>query len=235
MKKLGLLLLVCLLASCSSKDYFVSPEYAGKKIEKASLIIPTVKEFKITQTDNLLTEEELMAINKKFVESISGNLINELGANSTFKKIDFVEIEDRINKENVELAFTVGETIHFDLPKKTITLAGSEKSEIYILFFDNLNLSIYKKQRETSDPAKHYTASAPAPTDTRLTPAKLSDQVFACEIKYALYDNQAGKPVAYGIKTFADKISENSDIDKLVAKFAEKIAAYVVKGTPFEK
>lgn len=235
MKKLVLLLLVSLLVSCSSKDYFISPEYAGKKIEKASLIIPTVKEFKISQTENLLTEDELMAINKKFVESISNNLINEIAANSTFKKIDFVEIEDRISKENVELAFTQGETIHFDLPKKSIMFTDAEKSEIYILFFDNLSLSIYKKQRETSDPAKHYTASTPAPTDARLTPAKLSDQVFACEIKYALYDNQQAKPVAYGIKTFEDKVSENSDIEKLVAKFVEKIAAYVVNDTPFEK
>ncbi len=235
MKNLVYLLLITLLASCSSKDYFIAPEYADKKIKRASLIIPTVKEFKITQDKYLFTEDELNTINRKFIETIGSKLINDIGESSTFQKIDFVEIENRFSKEKTKLNYTKGETIHFDLPTKPLNFSDKEKQEIYILFFDHLALAIYKKQRETSDPAKHYTASAPAPTETRLTPAKLTDQVFSCEIKYAIYDNQRGQPVSYGIKSFEERISENSDLDKLVAKFVEKIAAFVIKDTPFEK
>lgn len=235
MKILVYLLLITLFVSCSSKDYFISQEYSGKKIEKASLIIPTVKEFKIRQDENLFTEDELAAINRKFVESIGSNLINELAENSTLQKIDFVEIENRFSKEKTKLNFTNGETIHFDLPTNPLNFPEKEKQEIYILFFDHLSLAVYKKQRETSDPAKHYTASTPAPTEARLTPAKLTDQVFSCEIKYAIYDNQFGQPVSYGMKSFEERISENSDLDKIVAKFVEKIAAFVIKDTPFEK
>lgn len=235
MKNLVYLLLITLLASCSSKDYFIAPEYADKKIKRASLIIPTVKEFKITQDEYLFTEDELNTINRKFVETIGSKLINDIGESSTFQKIDFVEIENRFSKEKTKLNYTKGETIHFDLPTKPLNFSDIEKQEIYILFFDHLALAIYKKQRETSDPAKHYTASTPAPTETRLTPAKLTDQVFSCEIKYAIYDNQRGQPVSYGIKSFEERISENSDLDKLVAKFVEKIAAFVIKDTPFEK
>lgn len=235
MKNLVYLLLITLLASCSSKDYFIAPEYADKKIKRASLIIPTVKEFKITQDEYLFTEDELNTINRKFVETIGSKLINDIGESSTFQKIDFVEIENRFSKEKTKLNYTKGETIHFDLPTKPLNFSDKEKQEIYILFFDHLALAIYKKQRETSDPAKHYTASAPAPTETRLTPAKLTDQVFSCEIKFAIYDNQRGQPVSYGIKSFEERISENSDLDKLVAKFVEKIAAFVIKDTPFEK
>ncbi|KAF0151410.1 MAG: hypothetical protein FD143_1993 [Ignavibacteria bacterium] len=235
MKKLVLLLIAGWLASCSGKDYFIAPEYAGIKIEKASLIIPTVKEFKISQDEYFLTEEELMAVNKMFVETINSKLINKIGSNSTFKKIDFVDIEQRIIKDSFKLPYTSGKTIQLNLPAKPLILTGTELQDFYILFFDHFSLSIYRKERETSDPAKHYTASTPAPTEARLTPAKLTDQVFACEIKFALYDNRLSKPVAYGIKTFEEKISENSDIEKLVAKFVDKIASYVVKNTPFEK
>ncbi|MEW6652163.1 MAG: hypothetical protein AB1394_01710 [Bacteroidota bacterium] len=235
MKKLVLLLAAGLLVSCSSKDYFIVPEYADKRIEKASLIIPTVKEFNISQDEYLFAEEELMAINKQFVESINSKLLNEIDANSTFNKIDFVDIEGRISKENVKLPYTKGGSIHLNLPTKPLSIAGTEQQNLYILFFDQISLSIYKKQRETSDPAKHYTASTPAPTEARLTPAKLMDQVFACEIKFALYNNQLGKPVAYAIKIFEERISENHDIEKLVDKFVDKIAAYIVKDSPFKK
>jgi len=235
MKRIFFLLVIVLLNACSSKDHFINPDYSGKKIEKASLIIPTLKEFKITQDENLFSEEELMAINKKFVDEIGSKLLNEISLKSTFKKIDFVELENRIGKEKTKLNYTNGETIHFDLPVKPLKFSENGKHEIYILFFDQLSLSIFKKQRETSDPAKHYTATTPAPTETRLTPAKLTDQVFSCEIKYVIYDNQLGMPVTYGIKSFDEKITENSDLDKLVGRFVEKIAAYIIKDTPFEK
>ena len=222
-----------LLSACSSKDYFISPDYAGKRIQNVSLIIPTVKEFKIRQTENIFTEDELKNIIKKFVEAISENLKSELGANTSFKKIDFIDINERVSKENVEVPFTRGETIYLNLPKKPLSFA--EPDDVYILFFENLALSIYKKERETSDPAKHYTVSTPSPSEAKLSPTKLSDQIFACEVKYAIYDNQLGKPVAYGILTFEDKIAENSDMDKLVKRFVKKIAAAVVNDTPFEK
>jgi hypothetical protein len=235
MKKLFLILipLLVLFSACSSKDYYIVPEYEGTNISDGVLLIPTLQEFKIRHTENIFTEDELTLINKKFVTILSENLKSRLKEGTTFQKIDFADFGSRLIKENQTVPFNNGEVLHLNLPAKKIPLDGKERT--FILLLENMSLAIFKKEVDTSDPAKFYSASPSAPSDVRLSPLKFFNQMFLCEFNYTIYDNNNSKPVSYGLITIQNKMEENSDLDKLLTRIVEKIAKAVIKDTPFER
>lgn len=233
MKKLSLLLLLFgVLFGCSSKNYFVSPDYKSQKISNASLLISTVDEFKIRQADNLFDENELTLINKNFVNSLSSNLKPEIFSRTTLAKIDFADISSKVKLEEKNLPYYNNEQFKVNLPLNSVTT--EEKNNVFILFIQDFSISIFKKERETSDPAKHFSVSNPTPTETKLAPSKLADQVLGCEFKYAIFDNTKMEPVSYGLIHFEKKFAENMEIGSMFEIVAKKMAEEVVKDTPFE-
>lgn len=235
MKKniLFLFAILLLLTACSSsKDYFIVSEYEGKKINEATLFIPTLDEFKIRHTDNIFTEDELAQINKIFVSTISNNLRNELKANSTFRKIEFANFGERLVKEKTNVAFHKDEVKSINLPKMKLPIEGEDKA--FILLIDNVSLAIFKKEMDTSDPAKFYSATPSETSDIKLSPMKFFNQMFSCEFNFAIYDNNNGKPVSYGLIAVESKMEENLDLDKILIKIVQKMAKAVLNDSPFE-
>jgi hypothetical protein len=232
-KKLFLIpLFILLINACGTKDYIIVPEYRGQNIENASLIIPQIKEIKISQAENVFTEDQLMSFNKNFADELGQSLIEEIKAASTFQKVQFGDLEGKVTFKETELSFRGNETIRLNIPAKSIAFSDNEK--IFLLLIDNISCSIYRKQRETSDPAKHYTASSPTPYDVALTPAKLSDFVFSTYVKYLIYDNENGREVSYGKINIVEKIPDGVEMNKLFKKVINKLSSIIIKETPFE-
>ena len=231
MKKLIYFFLLSLIISCSSKEFFISPDYKNQKIKDATLIISTISEFKIRHTENILNESELTLINKKLVNTISENLKPELFSKTTFAKIEFVELQDKIQLEEKKLNLSGENSFTMKLPKDKITINGNEN--VFVLLIESFSVNIFKKERETSDPAKFYSVSNPTPTETKLAPAKLADQIVGCEFKYLIWDNQNEKPVSYGYVHFENKFGENEDIESMLKRIVEKISSSVTKDSPF--
>lgn len=226
-------LFIFLINACGTKDYVIVPEYRGQNISNASLLIPQIKEFKISQAENVFTEEQLMAINKDFSDELGQTLIDGIKSASSFQKVQFADLEGKVNFKEAELVFRENEPIRINVPSKSV--AFSDDDRIFILLFENLSCSIYRKQRETSNPAKHYTASSPTPYDVALTPAKLSDFVFSTYVKYLIYDNEQGREVSYGKINIEEKIPEGVEMNKLLKKVINKLSEAIIKETPFEK
>ncbi|MBX3008968.1 MAG: hypothetical protein KF816_13200 [Melioribacteraceae bacterium] len=226
-------LFIVLINACGTKDYVIVPEYRGQNISNASLLIPQIKQFKISQAENVFTEEQLMAINKDFSDELGQTLIDGIKSASTFQKVHFADLEGKVNFKETELVFRENEPIRINVPTKSV--AFSDDDRIFILLFENLSCSIYRKQRETSNPAKHYTASSPTPYDVALTPAKLSDFVFSTYVKYLIYDNERGREVSYGKINIEEKIPEGVEMNKLLKKVINKLSEAIIKETPFEK
>lgn len=231
MKKLCYFIFLIVLIGCSSKDFFISPEYKYQKIENATLIIPTLSEFKIRHTENVFDESELTLINKKLVSTISENLKTELFSKTTLAKVEFIDIQNKMKLEDKRLILNGEDSFSMQLPKNKIQAA--ENDNVFILFIESFSTNIYRKERETSDPAKYFSVSNPTPTETKLAPAKLADQVVGCEFKFLIWDNQNLKPVSYGYVHFENKIGENEEIDSVLKRIVEKISSSVIKDSPF--
>lgn len=225
-------LLFLFLIGCSSKDFFISPEYKNKKINDAILYVSSINEFKIRHTENIFSESELTLINKNLVNKINDNLKQNLFSQTTLSKIEFVDLSTKIKLVDNKLTLSDENYISFKLPEEKISF--DEKENVFVLFIESFSVSLYKKERETSDPAKQYTISNPTPTETKLSPAKLLDQIMSCEFKYLIWDNNKQKPVYYGYANFESKFEENDDIDKMLTRIVDKISNVVVSNSPFK-
>jgi hypothetical protein len=231
MKKIILFLLVFLIVSCSSKDIFISPEYKNEKIQNAILYISSINEFKIRHTENIFNESELTLINKKLVTTINEQLKPNLYSQTTFSKIDFIDLNGKINFNEKKLEFNDNNFFTFKIPSNKLE---TNDTNVFILLIESFSVSIFKKERESSDPAKTFSISNPTPAETKLAPAKLADQIMSCEFKFMIWDNDKQKPVNYGYVNFENKFEENDDIDKMLTKIVENISTHIIKKSPFK-
>lgn len=230
MKYFNLFLLI-LIISCSSKDVFISPDYKNENLKNAILFISSIDEFKIRHTENIFNESELTLINKKLVTTINEQLKSNLYSQSTLSKIDFIDLNGKINFNDKELEFNDDNFFKFKMP---VNKLETKEPNVFILLIESFSVSIFKKERETSDPAKTYSISNPTPAETKLSPAKLADQYMSCEFKFMIWDNDKQKPVVYGYVNFENKFEENDDIDKMLTKIVENISTHIIKKTPFK-
>ncbi len=230
MKVLKFLLLL-LIIGCSSKDIFISPEYKNEKLQNSVLYISTIDEFKIRHTENIFNESELTLINKKLVTSINEQLKPDMFSQSTLSKIDFIDLKDKVRFNEKKLEFNDDNIFTFKVPVNKLEI---NESNVFVLLIESFSVSIFKKERETSDPVKTYSISNPTPAETKLAPAKLADQIMSCEFKYMIWDNDKQKPVVYGYVNFENKFEENDDIDKMITKIVENISLHIIKKSPFK-
>ncbi|MCX7876088.1 MAG: hypothetical protein N2321_07980 [Melioribacteraceae bacterium] len=230
MKHIKFIYLLFILG-CSSKDIFISPDYKSQKIQDAILYISAIEEFKIKHTENVFTESELALINKKLIGTINEQLKPNLFLQTSLSKIEFIDLKSKVSLEESKLEFNDDSFFSFKIPKNKISL-NEENS--FVLFIESFSVSIFKKERETSDPAKTYSISNPTPAETKLAPAKLADQIMSCDFKYLIWDNANQKPVIYGFVNVDSKFQENDDIDKMINRIVDKISSSLIKNSPFK-
>jgi len=227
------ILLVPLLISCAGRSYSIASEYRNKKISNSSLVIPTIDKINIRQSDNLFEEKELNTIEREYFRLLSENLKDNIKSNSTFTSVNYVELKTKPALETQAFDLDNGEPVHLDVPIKPVELNYS--GNMCILFLEGVNLTIAKEQKDTSDPAKHYSVKSTDGSDIKLANAKFYNNYFIFELKYLIYDNTSGKPVSYGIISFKQKYDIQKNVESLIKIAIEKMANNIIKETPFER
>jgi hypothetical protein len=227
------LLILPMLISCSSKNYFISPEYRGKVIDGADLVIPTVNEVKFYQFSNIFNEGDIEKIKKDFSSLLSGSLKDELKSGSNFSNIKYASFKTKPDFERQDFNLNGKEKISFELPKNRIE--SDISGNLFFLFLEDISLSLVNKESDTSDPAKHYSVTATPGNDPLLNPTRLYNQLLVLDLRYCLYDNNSGRIVSYGKFSDQQKFGESSVAEKLIRTSIEKFADKVFENTPFEK
>jgi hypothetical protein len=228
-----ILLIIPILISCSSKNYFVNPEYRDKKISDANLVIPTVNEVKFYQFAQIFNEGEIEKIKKDFSLLLSDKLKGELKSRSTFSDIRYASFKAKPEFESKEFDLNEKEKISLSLPKNRIESDISEN--LFLLFLEEITLSLENKEKDTSDPAKHYSVTSTPGNEPILNPMRLYNQILVLDLKYCLYDNSTGKTVLFGKFSSQQKFAENSMAENIIKKGIEKFAEKIFENTPFEK
>jgi hypothetical protein len=231
-KALIILLIVPLLISCSSKNYFVNPEYKNKKIVGANLVIPTVSDVNFYQSSSVFDESEIEKIKKEFSSLLSGTLRNDLRSTSSFSDIKYASFRMQPVLESKTFDLNEKEKIIFNLPKNQIETDIAEN--LFFLFLEDLSLSIVNKESDTSDPAKHYSAKPTSNNESILTPRRFNNLVLILDLKYCLFDNIKGKAVSFGRFSAEQIFTENSSAEKIINAHIIKFAEKVFENTPFE-
>ncbi len=226
------IILLFLFFSCSSKDYFIFPEYRDIKISQATLIIPTIDEIKIYHHEELFNEAEVDLIKKTYSLLLSGILKDALKTNSTFYTVNYVALKQKPEFETKIFELDDKERIRINLPKSRIAIDTSEA--VFILFLQDLNVAFSKEEKETSDPAKHYSVSTTPGNKPEITPRKPYNYYFTLELKYSIYDNNAGKVVSYGLITNKQKYEPQMSVENMMREAIMKFAKKIIDGTPFE-
>ncbi len=232
-KNLLILLIMPIFISCASKNYFVNPEYRGKKINGANLVIPTVSDVKFYQFTQIFNEGEIEKIKQEFSSLLSSNLKVELKSRSTFSDIKYATFKTKPELESKEFDLNDKDKISLTLPKNRIKSDISEN--LYLLFLEDITLSLINEETDTSDPAKHYSISATPGNDPLMDKLRLYKQNLVLDLKYCLYDNNTGKTVSFGRFSSKQKYSETSSAENIIRTGIGKFAEKVFENTPFEK
>ncbi|MCX6170787.1 MAG: hypothetical protein NTX65_15715 [Ignavibacteriales bacterium] len=232
-KDLFFLLIIPIFISCASKNYIINPEYRDKKISNANLIIPTIKDVNFSQFSNIFSEDEVKRIKHDFSLLLSENLRNELKSRSTFSDIKYASFKSKPEFGSKVFDLNEKEKISFSLPKNRIESDIAEN--VFLLFLEDVTLSLINEEKDTSDPAKHYSVTSTPGNDPLLNPAKFYNQSLHLDLKYCLYDNNNGKTVLFGRFSEKQKFTEISVAENIIKKGIEKFAKKVFENTPFEK
>jgi len=190
----GILIIISLiLFSCSSKNYVIAPEYKGIKIHNASLIIPNIDKVITLQSDDLFTTNELDEIREQYIKLLNSELREEINANSELGQVVNVNLKPSFEFETIRVNYK-NETLPLDVP--IASLKAEDNS--FILFLQNLYLTIIKEQQDTSDPAKHYSVTPTPGNETAINKMKMFKYFFHFRLNYFIYDNTGNKIVSYG-------------------------------------
>ena len=232
-KSVFLLTTTVLLAACSSRTYVTSSAYVGKIIPNMVLLIPNLNHCNIIDRNHLFNEEEKVKVENDCLKQFNSNFAEAVQDNSNFRKVYSVKMIVDQKSEKKILPINDNESITLELPQEPIKLETTE--DTYILYLENFDIAIFKESVDTSDPAKHYNVSEISPDNPVLQNAKFLDQFFSITFTYAVYENNSMELICYGKINVKDKMKKGVNFEKTLVKTFDKIAAKILKETPFEK
>jgi hypothetical protein len=235
-RRLYFLLLTLLgltLISCSGQKFTVAPEYRDRKINDGNLLIPTIDKIIINQDDKFFTDDDLVKIEGECFKLMGNNFKDYLKANSAFQHVNYIELKNKPDFDAQILDLNNDDRIYLNVPKAPVEI--NIPGKMFLLFLQDVSLSLSKESRDTSDPAKHYDISASDTHDIKITNSKNFNYYLIFQMKYLIYDNANGKIVSYGSSSVKQKYDLTQNVDDLVIKAIEKISKEVVAKTPFEK
>jgi hypothetical protein len=232
-KDLFILLITPILLSCTSQNYFINPEYRDKQIGGANLVIPIVDDVKFYQSTQIFTDGDVAKIKKDFSLLLSSKLKNELASSSTFADVKYASFKTKPEFESKVFDLNEKEKISFSLPKNPIKSDIAEN--LFFLFLEDITLSLVNKEKDTSDPAKHYSVTSTPGNEPALNTMRLYNQSLVLDLKYCLYDNNTCKTVSFGRFSTQQKFGEISVAENIIKTEIEKFAKKVFENTPFEK
>lgn len=223
-----------LLAACSSAPVYISPDYSGRKIENANLIIPTVDDVKISQDENLFDENEIALFRNAYLELLGAAFKDALKSESDFSTVNYVQFKQLPDFKTENFRIDEKESVSIGVPGKKFDL--KTEGQNFILFLQDLRLFIERQEQETSDPAKHYNVSTASPGgEAQLSNRKLIDHFIKVQMKYALYDNANGKVVSCGLLSEKEKYAENKNFESYLNSAFSSFAGIIIKNSPFNK
>jgi hypothetical protein len=227
------LLLILIFISCASNNYSIAPEYRGQKISGSILIIPTIDRINVAQSEEMFEQNELASFEKEYFKYLSENLKDKIKSSSTFHSVNYVELKTKPVYETKSFDTKNNESIHIDVPVKPLEISNSIGD--FVLFLQGISLAINTENKDSSSPAKHFNVTATEGRDIKVSNAKDFDHFFVFELKYLIYDNNVGKPVSCGFFSYKQKYENQKNVEQIFKSAAEKIAAEVIKDSPFEK
>ncbi|MFA7229092.1 MAG: hypothetical protein WC061_08655 [Melioribacteraceae bacterium] len=220
------------LLSCAPKNHVINKEYLEKKINGANLVIPRVDEVNFHQFSEIFNGPEIKKIKNDFSLLLSSELKYELKSVSNFSEIIYASFKAKPEFESKEFNLDGKGNISFQLPRNPIESDIAEN--LFILFLEDITLSIENKENDSSDPAKHYSVSTTPGDETVLNPVRLHNKTLVMKLNYCLYDNGNGNVVSFGTFSSDHKFMENSIAENLIKSAIKKFAGKVFVKTPFE-
>lgn len=229
----AILITFLLLASCSSKDYFISSDYAGKKINDAVMLVANTNDIKIYQDNGSFSQGELDSLKDNYLFLMNKNLKEDLKSSSSFARVAAFEFTKAPAMETASYNLDNGEEIKVDVPKNKIAI--ETESKVFILFLQDGYLHLKKKETDTSDPAKHYSVSETPAGGMNLKSSKFFDNQFVFNTKFVIYDNNTGKLVSCGYISTKQNFTQNKSVEEIITNTLGELANKIVNDSPFEK
>ncbi len=227
-----ILFTVLLLVSCSPKEYFIDSDYAGKKITDAVLLVANTNDIKVYQDNGSFSESELDSLKENYLFLMNKNLKDDLKPSSSFARVGTFEFTKTPAMETASYNLDNGEEIKIYIPKNKIAIESENK--VFILFLQDGYLHLKKNEKDTSDPAKHYSVSETPAGQVNLKSSKLFNNQFSFNTKFVIYDNNTGKVVSCGYVSTKQNFTQNNSVEEIIKNTLGELANKIVNGSPFE-
>lgn len=220
-----------IIISCTAKNYFIESGYEDQKISGGLLLIPKINNLNIYQEESVFNEAELDSIKNRFLSGFGTELNKEILQVSNFKNVGNMEYKQLPEFRKQSFFINEKEMLEISVPRDRIAIQS--KDNVFILFIENGIINLLKDERDTSDPAKHYSVSTTPAGGVDLHNLKFYDNQFSFSANYLIYDNTNAKVVKCGTVNTKYKHTQNTDLDDLVLKITTGTAEKILKDSPF--
>ncbi len=141
MKRIIFVLIITMFLGCSKSSIIIMPEYKGKKIRDVSLAIESFPNSILIDNEDDVTDD-LGEGNPTeiYYNFFKKNFRYYVRHNSYFKRVDFVEFQEKNNFEDVLLEINKKEKIKFKIPTKDFVFGTDSLKHNFILFVKKLKI-----------------------------------------------------------------------------------------------
>jgi hypothetical protein len=187
MKRL-ILIFMLWLVSCAPVTQFVSPEYAGKKLQGGRLAIvkPTSDALYIENADDVVDDLGKGNATEIYSAFLDSQVVQSIRMYGAFKKVRVAEPRNRTEFERTTFTIGTDKTMEISLPAEGKPAAFDSTFD-FALIIGRLNVSRFAGQAGMYMPGPNgvsFSGGSPA--------------ALVHDVTYAIWDNKAGKVVCYG-------------------------------------
>ncbi|HEX9653425.1 MAG TPA: hypothetical protein VGA99_06920 [bacterium] len=224
-----------LLAACAKKGAYVNPSYENKDIVATTLVLaPLTAEPQINYPEEIKQDLLRDFPQDLYAAFIRTGLPQSLKTQSQFKEAgsDAFKgsplLQPRIfnltNDQLLSVSLPVAPGIEFD----------SLRAD-FVLFLENVTLSLGRDRVEDSDPRKTYkVAGGTDETDATFQSVRGYRFNLLHTSYYVFYDNHTGKVAAYGVAQTETPVT-NESVEFIFKHSMDDLAGAILKNTPFNK
>ncbi len=233
MKKftLGFIILVILTFGCKAPQTFVSPDYQNQNIDTAKLLISTPADSNVVYNHKVFEDIGFILSRDEYLTVFGQALEENLETRSNFLSVDYIKHN---NKSLISQSLKINEDkmINLNLPGKP--LETNINGSVFILFLQDLDITMLKEPYETSKPNKYYSSSGSTASQVKVENMKFNNYSIAAEVIYAIVDNKNANVVSYGSITSKEQYMVPNSVEDVMNKTVRGLVKNILNSTPFK-
>lgn len=228
---ISMICLIIILIHCAAPKTFVHPEYQKKKITDAKLLISATADSNVVHNENVFEDIGFKLSKNDYLTIFGQTLENNLEVRSKFLSVDYIKSDtEGLTSQNLKV--NEEETITLKLPENP--LKTEIRGSVFILYLQDVDITMLKERTETSKPNKYYGSSGTSASQIKVENIQFHNYYVSANAKFAIVDNKNSKVVSYGSLAAKEQYMIPNSAQDVMNKTVRILVKDILNGTPFK-